>query len=59
MTWRDPIAVTKYPPDVPEQEMQREGIFAFRWQDVHRHLASQLPKTAVDRFLYHVVHHIS
>jgi hypothetical protein len=46
------IAVTKYPPDVPEQLMKREGIFALRWQDIHRYLSANLPSAGpVDRFL--------
>jgi hypothetical protein len=45
------VAITKYPPDVPERHMRREGVFALRWQDVHRHLSSRLPRTPVDRFL--------
>jgi hypothetical protein len=45
------IAVTKYPPDVSERQLKDEGVFALRWQDIHRHLSSQLPTTPVDRFL--------
>jgi len=46
------VAVTKYAPDVPERQMNREGVFALRWQDVHRYLSSQLPAARpVDRFL--------
>jgi hypothetical protein len=45
------IAVTKYPPDVPERQLKDEGVFALRWQDVHRHLSSHFPRTPVDRFI--------
>ena len=45
------IAVTKHPPEVPQRQLRADGVFAIRWQDVHRHLVESRPTRPVDKFL--------
>lgn len=35
------IAITKGPPEVGRKDMVDTGVFTFRWQDLHRRLASK------------------
>ena len=44
------IAVTKRAPEVSRKWMRRQGVFAIRWQDVHRAVASAR-MTGRDRYL--------
>ncbi len=45
------VAITKRRPEVGSRTMERLGVFAVRWQDLHQLLREEKPRSGTERFL--------